>query len=144
MSKAEPWLPITAIFDIDGTLALNKSGREWFAYKQVNKDDINEPIADILALLHATGYTIMLLTSREEWSKKHTIAWLEENDIPFDKLFMKATNDRRKDAIIKQEIYLKDIMPYYDVSFVFEDKDQVVKMWRNLGITCLQVAKGTF
>ena len=27
---------------------------------------------------------------------------------------------------------------------VFEDRDRVVKMWRDLGITCFQVAEGDF
>ena len=28
--------------------------------------------------------------------------------------------------------------------FVVEDRDQVVKMWRSLGLTCFQCAKGDF
>lgn len=32
----------------------------------------------------------------------------------------------------------------YDVRVVLDDRDSVVKMWRSLGLTCLQVALGEF
>jgi hypothetical protein len=32
----------------------------------------------------------------------------------------------------------------FDVQFVLDDRDQVVEMWRAMGLTCLQVAPGNF
>ena len=40
---------------------------------------------------------------------------------------------------------MKEIMEEYDVLCVFDDRNQVVDMWRNgLGLQCFQVADGNF
>ena len=40
---------------------------------------------------------------------------------------------------------MRTLLSEYDVAGVLDDRDQVVKMWRNeLGLTCLQVAEGNF
>ena len=39
---------------------------------------------------------------------------------------------------------LEHIEPFYDVLCVLDDRDQVVRMWRHRGLTCLQVAPGNF
>ena len=48
------------------------------------------------------------------------------------KYYYKPENDYRKDNIIKKEIfdnYLKDV---YNILFVYDDRNQVVNMWREL------------
>ena len=57
---------------------------------------------------------------------------------------MRQNSDRRPDDVIKAEIYETCIEPYYNVLYVFDDRDRVVKMWREKGLTCLQVAEGNF
>ncbi len=57
---------------------------------------------------------------------------------------MRAAHDDRADAVIKREIYDKEIGPRFDVLCVLDDRDQVVRMWRGLGLVCLQVAPGDF
>jgi len=57
---------------------------------------------------------------------------------------MRATGDNRKDSIVKKEIYEGIIKPVFDVKFVLDDRNQVVEMWRSLGLTVLQVADGNF
>ena len=57
---------------------------------------------------------------------------------------MRAAGDDRKDEIIKREIYNREIKPAFDVLCVLDDRDQVVRMWRAMGLTCLQVAPGDF
>ena len=32
----------------------------------------------------------------------------------------------------------------HEVVAVFDDRDKVVKMWREIGLTCMQVAPGNF
>jgi phosphoserine phosphatase len=49
----------------------------------------------------------------------------------------------RKDSIVKYEI-LQEIVKEYFIPFVFDDRDQVVRMWREAGLRCLQVASGNF
>ena len=63
----------------------------------------------------------------------------------YDKLFMREKGDFRKDCYVKFELYHEEIAPYYDVKYVFDDRNQVVDMWRNgCKLTCLQVADGNF
>jgi len=54
------------------------------------------------------------------------------------------SKDYRDDRIIKEEIYREKIAPVYNALFVLDDRDRVVAMWRDLGLTCLQVANGDF
>ena len=42
------------------------------------------------------------------------------------------------------EIFENDIRPYYNIDYVLDDRNQVVEMWRSIGLTCLQVAEGNF
>lgn len=57
---------------------------------------------------------------------------------------MRPENDYRKDTIIKREIYEKEILNKFNVLFVLDDRDCVVEQWRDMGLTCLQVAEGDF
>jgi hypothetical protein len=59
-------------------------------------------------------------------------------------LLMRTEGDHRSDDIVKKEIYEKRIAPQYDVVIVFDDRDKVVKMWRDLGLLCGQVYYGDF
>jgi hypothetical protein len=45
---------------------------------------------------------------------------------------------------VKEEIYRQEILGRYNVWMVLDDRDQVVEMWRNLGLRVLQVAPGAF
>ena len=48
-------------------------------------------------------------------------------------------------VFFKYDIYNNYIAPRYNVKYVFDDRNQVVDMWRNgLGLTCFQVADGNF
>ena len=58
---------------------------------------------------------------------------------------MRTEWDFRQDYEIKKEIYENEIKDKYDVKYVFEDRDQVVNMYRNeLWLTTLQVGNGNF
>lgn len=59
-------------------------------------------------------------------------------------LLMRNKRDFRPDEVIKKEIFEKEIDPKYNVICVFDDRDKVVKMWRDLGILCNQVYYGDF
>lgn len=70
--------------------------------------------------------------------------WLEANNIGYHELLMRNKDDNRKDSIIKKELFDKHIRGRYDVMFVLDDRNQVVEMWRSLGLKCLQVENGDF
>lgn len=135
------------ICDLDGTLAL-LGDRSPYDTGRASEDTLNLPVANIIEIYaHQQLYPIslILLSGREERYRKVTVEWLKKHDIThYDALYLRKTGDRRKDTVIKKEIYDKNIQDTYDVLFVLEDRDQVVGMWRDLGLTCLQVAYGAF
>jgi hypothetical protein len=59
-------------------------------------------------------------------------------------LFMRKTDDFRKDAIIKEEIYQNEIEGKYNVLFILDDRNSVCDFWRSKGLVCFQVAPGDF
>jgi hypothetical protein len=59
-------------------------------------------------------------------------------------LLMRPEGNMEKDAIIKERLFRQHIEGKFCVEFVIDDRDQVVRMWRDLGLRCLQVADGDF
>ena len=57
---------------------------------------------------------------------------------------MRSKGDHRSDTEVKKEIYDKYIKDKYNILCVFEDRDKVVKMWRDEGLLCNQVYYGDF
>lgn len=139
--------PSVIICDIDGTVALNDGHRGHFEWDKVSGDTPNWPVVDVVTCLVQRGRTVVFVSGRMEQCRSATMQWLF-NTIPvivptFD-LFMRPDDDFRPDEVLKREIYERDILPFWDVKFVLDDRDKVVAMWRELGLTCLQVAPGDF
>lgn len=135
-------LPSCYIFDIDGTLALMKD-RSPFDWKRVGEDRVNSDVRDTLLKLKQSAQ-IIILSGRDSVCRPETEQWLTDNLIPFNGLLMRAEGDSRKDSIIKRELYENHIAGKYNVLGVFDDRNQVVALWRSLGLTCYQVAEGNF
>lgn len=132
------------IVDIDGTLA-DKGERHPFDYSKVSQDTAKEAIKELVNTLYMSHYKIVIFSGREDVCYFETRKWLDDNGILFNELFMRKEKDRRKDSIVKKELYENHVKDRYDVLLVLDDRDQVVKMWREeLGLTCLQVAYGDF
>lgn len=138
-------LPTCIVIDVDGTLAL-MGARNPFDWKNVDKDTVNMPVADLVRMYRyaAPEDKILIVSGRDGSCADLTKGWLSLNGIPFDEFYMRPEGDSRKDAIIKEEIYRNHIENRYNVRFVLDDRDQVVKMWRGLGIPVFQVAEGDF
>ena len=135
-----PDLPDAIICDLDGTLALIRDRNPYDA-SSCEKDLVNEPVRSIL---QTAGKAIVFVSGREDKYQPQTLLWLEKHGIKFDRLYMRKSGDLRKDSIVKQEIYEQLILSQYNIAFVLDDRDQVVRVWRDLGLTCLQVDYGDF
>ena len=131
------------IFDIDGTLAY-MNDRSPYDYSKVGTDGCYFDVRSLLVQLHSVGYSIIICSWRKEDCRLETIKWLDDNNIPYDELFMRGSEDNRKDSMVKYEILKDFILPIYYVRWVFDDRDQVVKMWREAGLRCYQVNYGNF
>lgn len=137
-------LPNAIICDIDGTLAHMGNHRGPFDWKKVGLDDPDYPIIEAMKAWKNYGTKIILASGRDGSCREETIEWLKAADVPFDELFMRPVNDFRKDSIIKKEIFENEIKDKYNVIMVYDDRDQVVELWRSLGLKCAQVEPGMF
>lgn len=137
-----PKLPDALIVDIDGTLALfgNKNPYD----RDFENDELNKPIINILDRYNNYGAIIILVSGRDGKYKEVTEKWLKTKSVPYDFFYMRTADDKRKDVIIKQELYDAHIKGKYNILFVLDDRNQVVEFWRSQGLTCLQVADGAF
>lgn len=135
-------MPNAFIFDIDGTLA-HMDGRSPFDMTRVDQDRADHAVAEMARHL-ARDHHIVIVSGREEHGRALTEEWLERHEITHTRLLMRPTGDNRKDSTVKLEIFRRDIAPHYRVLGVFDDRDQVVHMWRSIGLKCYQVAPGDF
>ena len=133
------------ICDLDGTLCLHQ-GRSPYDYEKCNTDLPNTPLIKLIFDLYLQDYRIIFTSGREDIgnSRIKTEQWLDENFGGAHILLMRAEKDHRPDEIVKEEMYHKEIEPYYSVVSVFDDRDKVVKMWRDQGLLCNQVYYGNF
>ncbi len=139
-------LPYAIISDIDGTVAHMGNNRGPFDWKKVGLDDPDFPIIETLKAWKKsnTDIHLIMVSGRDESCRQETIDWLNAAGVPFDILFMRPNNDYRKDSLIKEEIYINQIKDKYNVITVFDDRQQVVDTWRNLGLKCIQCEPGNF
>ncbi|GAA3276468.1 AAA family ATPase [Dactylosporangium vinaceum] len=139
-----PDAPRTVLVDIDGTVALF-NGRSPYDMSRVGEDRPNEPVIAAVRAMHAAGHEIVFCSGRSDDSREATEAWLAEHvGVPYRALFMRQFGDVRRDSVVKAEIFEKEIRSRYHVIGVFDDRQQVVRMWRALGLTVFQVAEGDF
>lgn len=130
------------IVDLDGTLCLH-AGRSPYDTAMCFQDVVNYPILEIILSVKDWAHVIYC-SGRDEKFRDMSINWLATHGAPVGDLFMRPLSDTRNDAIVKLEIFNREIRDIYNVRFVLDDRDRVVKMWRSLGLTCLQVAYGDF
>ena len=163
----------TVIFDLDGTLAniearraksLTNDKMDWdvfFDAENIQLDEPNKPVIKMAQLLAEDGFKIVIFSGRNDRSFFTTKDWLKINNVPFDLLVMRpdkfkddswpiakgnpATKEMRfmPDEILKKEM-LDTFINMDDVFLVVDDRDKVVKMWRDLGLNTFQVAPGDF
>ena len=144
------------IFDLDGTLALIDKRRaistkddgkmDWdrfFDPGLIDLDLPNQTVIDMANLLHSQGYLIYIFSGRSDKTEDATKDWLDKHNVNYDLLQMrpqgllyKPDNDLKQDWL---NVIKKDT-----VAMVFDDRNQVVDMWRKNGLTTFQVADGDF
>lgn len=139
----DPSLQSAIMCDIDGTLAL-MNGRSPYDTAKCDNDIVNESTASVVRSYFERGYQVILCSGRKSEFKTLTKTWLGINEISYSLLLMRKDGDTRNDAIVKEELFNEYIRNKYNVLFVLDDRDRVVSKWREMGLTCFQVAKGNF
>ncbi|HLO48594.1 MAG TPA: AAA family ATPase [Kamptonema sp.] len=137
-----PELPEAIIVDMDGTLAL-LNGRNPYDASNCDRDLPNQPVLDTVRKWQST-IKIIVVSGRTDNCQPQTERWLQQYGVKYTSLYMRKTGDQRKDSIIKAEFYHQHIEGKFNIRFVLDDRQQVVDMWRSLGLTVFQVAEGDF
>ena len=139
-------LPPAIICDLDGTISLfTEEMRSPYDASKCEHDLLNEPVADVINTYFNKGYKILFVSGREDRYREQTEKFLKKHfpDLTYS-LYMRKTGDMRKDTIIKKEIYVDNIWLNCFVKFVLDDRNSVVRNWREMGLSCFQVAEGMF
>lgn len=163
-------LPPAIMCDLDGTLAIINDRSPYDATDCDIKDKPNWPVIHTVLAMYSRGYKILFMSGRDMKYRRETERFIEkycrtamirnttwnrpDNEeiapIPYELHMRGETNpdptkvDMRKDSIIKQELFDKYVRGKFNVSFVLDDRNQVVDFWRSIGLTCFQVAPGAF
>lgn len=157
--------PQWVIFDLDGTLAdikhrlhhihpvtpeQHKNAAEgdylpdWDAFNMAcNRDEPKIHIIELLKMCQHYGKSIAIFSGRMETAKERTIEWLHRHGIKYDVLEMRKSKDYRSDIEVKREMFNKHFDKRH-IWFVVDDRDKVVELWRELGLTCLACQKGDY
>lgn len=139
-----PEAPKIVLVDIDGTVAL-MGDRSPYDMSRVGEDQPHHSVIAAVRAMHAAGHGIVYCTGRDDTCRAETEAWLDQHvGVPYEALHMRAYGDTRMDALVKREIFERKVRDRFHVVGVFDDRMQVVRMWRELGLTVFQVAEGDF
>lgn len=134
--------PTAYIFDVDGTLA-QMDGRSPYEWEKVGEDHTREDVCVMATMLKEAGHKIIIFTGRDGACEEETKHWLWKNAIHWDHFDIRPEGNTEKDAVIKRRMF-DAIKDDYNILGVFDDRNQVVEMWRSMGLTCFQVADGDF
>jgi predicted kinase len=155
--------PECIIVDLDGTAAIH-NGRGPFETTRCDEDLVDNSVSCIVfsydlmmdefrkSLGDELQHKIIFLSGREgtEEVRGKTLKWLLDDFGVADltegcwELFMRAEGDSRPDFIVKYELYNKHIRGQLNPIFSLDDRNQVVRLWRELGLKCLQTNWGNF
>lgn len=154
--KIEPYkpdsnLPHAIICDLDGTLALfgDKNPYE----RDFINDRLNEAVDLIIRnymahnVVDNLNRNLIIFSGRSDRFKDETKQWLNKYWITPSIFEMRTEAEEKaqiKDVKVKERMFESFIRGKYNIDFVLDDRNQVVELWRKLGLTCLQVADGDF
>ena len=153
------------ICDIDGTL-MNVEKRVEYAKKHKKDTDrvmdwdiflnpmvmleFDTPNKDVVGVIKSLyhsdweNYNLIITSARNERHRDVTMKQLELARVDYDAMYLRDDGDMRPDDIVKEELLGKIRADGYDPTIAFDDRNQVVNKWRELGINCYQVRKGDF
>lgn len=144
-----PELPDAYLFDLDGSYAIHE-GRSPYDYTKLGTDSKNPAIQKIINMIGASNEVqanktkkIIFVSGRPSNFIEETSTWIGRLHDNYD-LHMRDEGDNRKDAIVKREIYDREIAGKFNILGVFDDRLQVVEMWRALGLPVFHVDYGFF
>lgn len=125
-------------------LVKQPSATDWrLFYAACDNDTPNEWVIE-LTRLYSEHYNVVILSGRSEEVFSKTVQWLDDHRVHYDTLLMRPQQDTSPDGELKSR-WLEELgLAPERVAAVFDDRDKMVKMWREKGYRCAQVAPGNF
>lgn len=137
-------LPGVYLLDIDGTIAHMNGKRNPFDWKRVGVDDVCPALLPaIQALRRDSLVPVIVVSGRDGVCRPETIQWLEKHGIDHSTLIMRTEKDSRPDWQIKEEIW-RELAKKYNILALFDDRLQVVRRARSLGLKVFNVEYNNF
>lgn len=134
------------IFDIDNTIAHMKD-RNAYDWQKVGEDILDDKVAELFWALNSDERynNIIFCSGRDEVCREETLDWLKRhlgknNDYI---LKMRPQGDNRPDWTVKEELWREIAKDYY-IEALIDDRNQVVRRARSLGLKVFQVEYGNF
>lgn len=148
---SDPKTTPAVIVDLDGTLAINVTNRELWGdgfEEHVYEDEVNQNVLRFIDGWLMQGYDLIFMSGRAEAARSETARWLMDKASIFDheyELFMRADGDHRFDYEIKADLFEEHVRPNYsNVALAIDDRNQIVDLWRGIGLECWQIRDGNF
>ncbi len=140
-----PDCPNAILVDLDGTLC-DRGDRSPYDETRVGQDAPVEVVVEAALMYQLLGsYEVIFMSGRSELCRADTEEWLRTHyPAPWRHLLMRPAGDGRRDSIVKRELFDRHVRNHFRVRVVLDDRNQVVSMWRQLGLTVFQVADGNF
>lgn len=131
-------LPHCTILDLDGTVAL-KCDRDIYDGSKCHMDFLIEPVFNLIKDIE----NLIICTGRDDRFTKETKYWLDKHDIKYKEFHIRKYPDMRPDWIVKEEFW-RDISQRYYIDILVDDRNQVCRRARALGLKVAQVEYGNF
>jgi len=136
------------IFDIDGTLSdpshrlhyVQRDPKDWRAFFDAMGEDAPHQSVCEFARAVQRVVPVICVSGRPADYRDTTKMWLAEQGIEPEALYMRPAGDTRPDTKIKREILGQLADDGWSPELVVDDRQSVVDMWREEGITCFQCA----
>lgn len=149
------------VFDLDGTLA-NLEHRlhyinidsNWPAFYRACKDD--KPIWPLISVCREMCRThwVEIWSGRSDEVRAITVSWLAAHGLvgvddpsePYGRyraLRMRPTGSNMQDSMLKGK-WFDELPTALKPELAFDDREQMVRMWRSKGVLCAQVAEGKY
>ena len=143
------------VFDVDGTLLdiehrrhfVSNGNSDWESFlspEQMVKDKPNQDVVQTALSLQNSGHELVVVSARNERHREVTQKQLDALGLEPLHLFLRPDGDFMSDAEFKQEVLDSLRENDFNPDLVFDDRNQVVDMWRRNGVPCFQVAEGDF
>jgi len=140
--------PTVYLLDIDGTIAHHNGKRSPFDWKRVGMDDVCPALLPTVDAIINQSFGIkgspemIIVSGRDAVCRTETQEWLDRHGIT-GKLIMRPEKDMRPDWQVKEEIW-RELAKYYNILGLFDDRLQVVRRARALGLKVFNVEYNNF